>query len=195
MSSGNIETRTRILKSTLELFDSGEAGGIRMSDIAKRTGLSRQALYLHFRTRGELLVAATHHLDEICGSDERLAASRSAPSGRERLHAYIQAWGTYIPAIYSMAKVMLAMKDTDKDAAEAWGARMIDMKEGCQAAIAALARDGQLTDAHSQGEATDILWTMLSVRNWEQLTIECGWTQKQYIATTQTLAQKIFVTE
>jgi hypothetical protein len=36
---------------------------------------------------------------------------------------------------------------------------------------------------------------MLSVRNWEQLTIECGWSQRKYIETIKSLARRIFVVD
>ena len=67
------------------------------------------------------------------------------------------------------------------------------VRQGCEATINALKRDGTLSPDHTPEQATDILWTMLSVRNWEQLTLECGWPQKKYIETTKSLAQHIFV--
>ena len=195
MSSNNPETRTRILKAALNLLEASQGKGVRMTDIAKRAGITRQALYLHFSTRAELLIATTHYLDEIKGTGERLAPSRTAQSGIERLDAFIEAWGGYIPEIYGIAKALLAMKDTDEAAAGAWGERMQDMREGCEAAIDALNRDNTLSPDHSPDQATDILWTMLSVRNWEQLTIECGWPQQRYIETLKSLARRIFVVE
>ena len=65
MSSKNMQTRSKILQATLELLEAGEGGEIRMGDIAKRAGISRQALYLHFATRAELLVETTFYLDEL----------------------------------------------------------------------------------------------------------------------------------
>jgi AcrR family transcriptional regulator len=195
MSSNRPGTRTRILKAALYLLEVSQGTGVRMSDIAKRAGISRQALYLHFSTRAKLLIATTHYLDELKGSEERLAASRAAQTGIERLDAFIDAWGGYIPQIHGIAKALLAMKDTDEAAAKAWNERMQDMREGCEAAIGALNDDNRLLPAHSPDQATDILWTMLSVRNWEQLTIECGWPQKKYIETLKSLARHIFVAE
>ena len=195
MSSERPGTRIRILKAALHLLEVSQGTGVRMSDIAKRAGISRQALYLHFSTRAELLIATTYYLDELKGSEERLAASRAAQTGIERLDAFIDAWGGYIPEIYGIAKALLAMKDTDEAAAKAWHERMQDMREGCEAAIGALNDDNRLLPAHSLDQATDILWTMLSVRNWEQLTIECGWPQKKYIETLKSLARHIFVAE
>ena len=195
MSSENPETRERILKAALDLLQAGRGQGVRMSDIAKRAGLSRQAVYLHFPTRAELLIAATHHLDGLLDVEARLRPSRTAGSGVERLEAYIAAWGAYIPEIYAMARALLAMRDSDAAAAEAWDRRMQDMREGCAAAIDALARDGRLAPEQTPEEATDLLWTLLSVRNWEQLTQACGWPQDRYVAALQAAARQLFVAE
>ncbi len=164
-----------------------------MSDIAKEAGISRQALYLHFPNRADLLVATTRYLDEVKNVDARLAASRSAGTGAERVDAFIEAWGNYIPEIYGVAKALLAMKDSDQEARLAWDDRMQAVREGCEAAVKALARDGQLLSQLSIEQAADILWVLLSVRNWEQLTIECRWSQEQYISTMKSVAHRALV--
>ncbi len=193
MSSVSPPTRERLLQAVLTLLEGSQGRGVRMTDIARQAGITRQALYLHFSTRAELLVAATHYLDEVKGSEARLAPSRAAGSGAERLDAFIEAWGAYIPEIHGIAKALLAMKDTDREAARAWDARMQDMREGCEAAIEALDRDKMLSSALSPKQAADMLWTLLSVRNWEQLTRDCGWSQAAYIETLKALARRIFV--
>ena len=193
MSSEKPTTRTRILEAAWRLLESGQAEGVRMADIAREAGISRQAVYLHFPTRAELLVATTRYLDEVKNVGERLAASRSAATGVERLSAFIEAWGNYIPEIYGMAKALLAMKNTDEEAAAAWSDRMQAVRHGCEAAVDALARDGTLSPDRSAEEATDLLWTLLSVRNWEQLVHDCGWSQGHYIETMQELARRSLV--
>ena len=195
MSRGKVDTRNRILKATLALLEASRGRGVRMTDIAQRAGISRQALYLHFSTRSRILIATTHYLDELKGSEERLVPSRTAQTGTERLDAFIEAWGGYIPEIHGVARALLAMRDTDAAAAKAWDERMQDMREGCEAAIEALNRDNMLSSRHAPKQATDILWTMLSVRSWELLTIECGWQQDDYIATLKSLAQRILVAD
>lgn len=194
MSIKKTDTRSRILDAVLSLIADDPDTGLRMADIARRAGISRQALYLHFATRTDLLVATTLYVDEIKDVDARLAASRAAGSGAERLDAYIDAWGNYIPEIYGIARVLMALRDGgDAAAAAAWDSRMAAMREGCAAAVNALKADGVLSPDHPRGRATDLLWTLLSVRSWEQLTADCGWSQKAYIAHLKTSAKRLFV--
>lgn len=191
--SKNMDTRRRILVAARQLLEEGQGKSARMSDIAKLAGVSRQALYLHFKTRTDLLVATTLYLDEVKGIDQRLAASRSAPDGISRLTAFVDAWADYIPEIYGVAKALMSLQETDAEAAAAWNGRMLAVRHGCAAAIHALERDGQLSSNYSVEQATDMLWALLSVRNWEQLTLECNWSEGQYKVQIQKLVRLAFV--
>ena len=193
MSSEQINTKTRILKASWKLLESQSGKQVRMSDIARLAGISRQALYLHFKTRTDLLIATTQYIDEIKGVDKRLEASRSAQTGIDRLEAFIEAWGNYIPEIYGVAKALMAVRDTDDAAATAWDGRMQAVREGCEAAIRTLKADGQLTPEFSDKQAIDILWSLLSVRNWELFTHVCGWEQALYIQNIKKQARAVLV--
>jgi AcrR family transcriptional regulator len=195
MSSGDLQTRDRILVATVRMLEEHGGRGVRMGDIASMAGISRQAVYLHFASRTDLLVAATQYLDEVLEVDRRLAPSRAATSGVERLALFIECWGHYIPDIYGVAKALLLAQDTDEAAAAAWQDRMLAMRDGCRAAIDALHADGKLAAVWTPAKATDILWTMLLVPNWENLTIECGWSTQQYVKWMKTLAKRTFVQE
>lgn len=193
MKNEKPSTRDRILNTTLDLLQSGGGGAVRMSDIASKVGISRQALYLHFPNRADLLVAASRHVDAENEIDRRLVPSRTATTGRERLDAWIEAFGNYIPVIHGVASALLAMKDTDKAAMTAWNDRMLAVREGCAAAIEALATDEELTAVMTREEATDWLWTLLAVRNWEQLCRECGWSQERYVEVLQQTAANVLI--
>lgn len=181
MSSKNRDTRANILRATRMLLEKGQGREVRMSDIAREAGVSRQAVYMHFPTRTDLLVATTLYLDEIKNVDERLAASRSSRTGMERIDAFIEAWGNYIPEIYGVAKALMIMSDTDEAAKNAWDGRLQAVREGCHAAIVALEHDGMLKPDYTADEATDMLSALLSVRTWEHLTFGCGWSQEVYL--------------
>jgi len=187
MSSEIPTTRVRILDAAWTLLESNPGVAARMSDIAKAAGVSRQALYLHFPNRTELFIAVTRHQDAVFGVQDMLEASRAAETEEARLRAFITAWGNYIPRIFGVAKTLLVMSETDTDAAKAWNERMADMREGCAAAVAALARDGALV--MDERAATDLLWTLLSIPTWEHLTRLCGWPQARYLSEVTRLAR------
>ncbi|MBV1902744.1 MAG: TetR/AcrR family transcriptional regulator, partial [Marinosulfonomonas sp.] len=102
-------------------------------------------------------------------------------------------WGGHIPQIYGVAQALLAMRDTDEAADLAWNNRMQAVRHGCAAAVAALERDHLLGADHTSKQATDILWTLLSVRNWEHLTGDCGWSQADYIKKIKLLARRVLL--
>ena len=193
MSSETNETRTRILEATVRMLEEHGGRGVRMGDIAKETGISRQAVYLHFASRADLLSATTKYRDDLLDMDSRLAPSRAAKSGVKRLALYIEFWGNYVPEIYSVAKALMLAQDTDAAAAAAWQERMLAMRDGCRAAIEALHSDGKLAPEWTPKRATDAFWTMLLVPNWENLTVECGWSIQQYVRWMKTLAERTFV--
>ena len=122
--------------------------------------------------------------------DKRLAASREAASGRERLDAYVEAWGNYIPEIQGAARALIALQSNDDAARAAWTDRMDAIRHGCAAAVAALRADGVLVDSLSETEVTDLLWSLLSVENWEHLRQRCGWSQARYIEVVQQVARQ-----
>ena len=188
MSNNRINTKTRILDVTWRLLESGNTA-IRMADIAKAAGVSRQALYLHFPNRAELLVATTRHIDTVKNIDQRLARSRSASTGIERLQAFVEAWGGYIPEIHGISVALRAMRDTDKEAVAAWEDRMQAVRQGCEAAVRAISEDGYLKKELTENAAIDLLWTLLSVENWERLVLECNWSQSDYERTLKQISE------
>ena len=187
-------TRTKILNACRTLLEGDAGAATRMSDVAKAAGVSRQAVYLHFKTRAELLIALTRHIDEVEHVDERLIASRAA-TGLERLDAFIEAWAGYIPVIYPVGRALMAMAPTDEAAALAWKDRMDAMKQGCEAAVKALQTAGKLRESVNEKPATDMLWTLLSVRNWESLVEDCGWDQTRYLEEMKALSRAYLVSD
>ncbi|SDI54160.1 TetR/AcrR family transcriptional regulator [Lutimaribacter saemankumensis] len=188
MSRDSSETKSRILNATWKLLESGD-NAVRMSDIAKAVGISRQALYLHYPNRADLLVATTKHIDTAKNIDARLERSRSARTGGERLDAFIEAWGGYIPEIHGISVALRAMRHTDREAAEAWDGRMQAVRHGCAAAVRAIAGEGRLPPGLTPERATDLLWMLLSVENWERLVRDCGWSQADYEKEIKALAR------
>ena len=136
---------------------------------------------MHFASRAELLIATVRYVDEANGLEERLQRCREASNSIEALDAYVEFWGNYIPEIYGLAKALIAMYDTDEAAAAAWDDRMQALRDGCHGVFDCLERDQALALGWNVAEATDMMWTMLSVSLWENLTRACGWSMDQYV--------------
>ena len=60
------------------------------------------------------------------------------------------------------------------------------VRQGCEAAVRAISEDGYLKEELTEVMGVDLLWTLVSVENWERLVLECGWSQSDY---EQTLKQ------
>ena len=135
MSSEANTTSIRILEATIELLKSSRGREVRMADIARGAGVSRQAVYLHFASRAELLIAATRHVDDLLDLEARLAPSRDAVDGAERLTLYVSFWAGYLPKVYGVASALIAVRDTDPAAAQAWAAREAALRDGCAAVV------------------------------------------------------------
>jgi AcrR family transcriptional regulator len=193
MSSKNIDTRTKILEAAWRLMEERHGRDVRMSDIAQVAGISRQALYLHFESRTDLLVATTHYVDKVRGLSKRLEPWKAARTGIESLEAYVEFLGNYIPEIYGLGKALMAVYHTDEAAAAAWNDRMNAVRNGCRDTVDALIRDGMLAEGWTREEAIDLFWTLVSVRNWEHLTRDCGWPVSKYISAMQEILKKTIV--
>ncbi len=193
MSSLEKNTRTKILEATWKLMVERRGMGVRMSDIAKAAGISRQAIYLHFDTRTELMRATASYVDVVKGLDECLQTVLSATSSVEALKAYINVWGNYVPEIYGLAKALLAARETDEAAAAAWDERMACLHDGCKEIISGLAEEGNLLPEWSQEDAVEMCGTILSFQTWEQLTVECGWPVDKYVHWITVMVMRSFV--
>lgn len=193
MSSKIFDTRKKIIEIASKLLLESHGNGVRMADIAKASGVSRQAVYLHFPSRGELMIAAVRHLDDVYGLDERLKTFREARKGIDILEAFIDFWGNYIPKIYGVAKALMAARDTDGAAAAAWDDRMNSVRNGCRRTIETIEHEGLLSPEWTVDEAVDLTWTMLSIENWERLTRDCEWTVAEYVERMKLAITKILV--
>ena len=195
MSRPKSDTKTRILSETMRLMEQNRGQGVRISDVADAAGISRQAVYLHFSNRTELLVATVRFADEIHGVEARLQLFIKATTGIEMLRGYIDFWGNYVPLIYGLARALLASRAVDEAASAAWEDRMDVLRTGCRSVIECLIRDGVLRTGLDADQATDLLWSLLGIGIWENLTIDRGWSKDQYIRGIQEIAVRTFVKE
>src|SRR3954463_2094410 len=71
----------RILDAALTLITRRGDARVTMAQIAKAARVSRQAVYLHFADRADLMVALARHLDQTLGLPADIQRIADAPSG------------------------------------------------------------------------------------------------------------------
>ncbi len=167
--------------------------GVRMSDIARATGISRQAVYLHFANRTDLMLATIKYVDDVKGLDERFKALDKARDSVELLEKIIEVWGGYIPEIYGIAKAVMVTRDTDEAHAAAWRGCIDCLRAACRDVIDTLKAEKRLAQGWTRDAATEMLLTQLSIQTWEQLTVEEGWSQANYIKRLKLLLKRALV--
>lgn len=148
---------------------------VSMAEVAAACGLSRQSLYLHFGSRGGLLVALVRRADERADIHGRFLAALTRGDPGARLDACLRAWLDFVPAIHPVASALLRSRGADPEAAHAWQDRMQELRDGFGLLSRSLRADGALARGLSAPAAADALWAGSSVQAWELLAVECGW--------------------
>jgi AcrR family transcriptional regulator len=166
--------RTRILDAARRLIGENEAA-VSMSDIAAAAGVSRQAVYLHFPSRGQLFLGVVRQMDDEAQIRTRLAAALEGDDPVEALREFLLVWLRFAATIQPIATVLLATRTTDADAWSAWDDRMSELRGGHLRAARRLADAGLLRDGLDPRRAADLTWALSSVQVWEQLRFDRSW--------------------
>jgi len=170
----------RILDTALALITKRGNAHVTMAQIAKAARVSRQAVYLHFADRAALMLAVARHVDEKLGVPEEIRRMSETPTAIAMLDTMVSMQARLNPAIWAVARGLDAIRRTDPAAEQAWQDRLNDRLEGCRAIVARLRSEGSLRAGLDSPIAADLLWTLTSLRMWEDLVLERGWSAEQY---------------
>jgi AcrR family transcriptional regulator len=175
-------SKARILDAALSLIARRGDARVTMADIAKAARVSRQGIYLHFADRAVLMLELVRHVDGRRGIEAEVEKLRRAPSGVAAMRAMVSMQARLNPGVWAVARALDAVRRTDAAAERGWQDRLANRLKGCRAIIARLAADGALRPGLDESEAADLLWTLTSLRTWEDLVLERGWSAAQYEA-------------
>ena len=170
----------RILDAGLALIRKRGDARVTMAQIAKAARVSRQAVYLHFADRAALMIALARHVDETVGLPAEIQRIAAAPSGAAMIEAMVSLQAQLNPALWAVARALDAVRRTDAAAERAWQDRLDSRLKGCRAIVAQLRTEGSLAPALDPSVAADLLWTITSLRTWEDLVLARGWSPQRY---------------
>jgi AcrR family transcriptional regulator len=178
VSSNN--SKSRILDVALALITKRKGADVSMAKIADAARVSRQAMYLHFADRADLLLAVVRHADEKRGLADEIRKIAEAPTGVAAMAAMVSLQARMNPKILGIARALDAVRRNDEAAERGWQDRLKHRLSGCSQIVARLHHEGTLKPGISREEAADLLWNLTSLRTWEDLVLERGWTAEQY---------------
>jgi AcrR family transcriptional regulator len=183
-------TRERILDAARRLVESRPTAVPSMSDVARATGLSRQALYLHFPDRSSLLLAVVEHVDDREDLEAGIAAIAAAGDGAAQTRAWVEMQARRNPRIASLARALDQSRNGDDPTTAAWRDRAANRMRGATAIVQRLRHEGRVHRSWTIAEAATVVWELVSFRVWDDLVNEAGLTPDRYveIVTTAVLA-------
>jgi AcrR family transcriptional regulator len=170
----------RILDAALRLVTRKGGADVTLGDVAREAGVSRQGLYLHFADRAGLFLALVRHADDRRGLAAAIQRIQDAPSGEAALREMAATQARMNPAVWPLARAFDSVRRQDDAAERSWQERLAHRLEGCRAIVGQLAREGSLRPDLGRDVAADLLWTLSSLRMWEDLVLLRGWSARQY---------------
>ncbi|WFE89798.1 TetR/AcrR family transcriptional regulator [Roseibium porphyridii] len=150
-----------------------------MSQIASESDVSRQSVYLHFKTRGGLLLALVQRADERFEVKEGFFAALEIGDPIKRLDACMEVWFDFAVKIHPVATDLIRLRRTDSDADTAWTDRMSELRAWEHQLIQSLSDDEALSSDWSVDDAADYLWASTSIQIWDVLYNDRSWSAEK----------------
>jgi len=157
----SVETKRRLTQATLDVVAKGGVEGATTTRIAEAAGLSQAALYKHFATRNELLLAAldrlydTIHEVVLESSSEADVVERLRSIGRLHSDLIVSGRGSFI---YPLFEFLAASPESGLR--EAQGVRQLEMIQ----AVAAIVEEGKTQGSISpEVDSEQVAWQLHAV--------------------------------
>jgi AcrR family transcriptional regulator len=188
-------TRAAVLDAAWQLLSEGGAEQTTMGAVAQRAGVSRRALYLHFASRAELLLALHGHIDRALDLETSVQPIHDAPDAAAGLDAFVAHLARYHPRILAVDLALLRVADADPDVAAvvARGERL--WLETCRGISQRLADEGRLAAPWTVDTAADLLWSCMFPETLERLTVARAWPAERYEELLGVMLRRTLVTE
>jgi len=174
MSSEN--SNIRILDAALALIKRRKGADVSMAEIAKAARVSRQAVYLHFADRADLMLALVRYAHEKLGVAEQVIKLEQAANGVAAMKRWVSLQARNNPSVWPVARSLEVVRRTDEAAEQGWQDRSKHRLELCRQIVTRMYNDRVLKKRITPEVATELLWSVTSLRAWEELVLVRGWT-------------------
>ena len=173
-------TAQRILDAAEKLILERGLDGVGVETVALAAGVSRQAVYDKFGSKGGVLKAVALRVEERLGIGQTVARVSAEPDGLSKLTALFDLNQVSEPGIAPLVRVIHAARLHDETAAALWNDRMAARHAAMQEVVEQLGREGRLRRGLTVQRGTDILWSILNPLHYENLVVARGWSIGEY---------------
>lgn len=173
-------TRAAVLDATWELLVERASDEVTMAAVAERAGVTRRALYLHFSSRADLLLALHAHVDERLDLEASVRRIESAPDAVSALVAFVDHLAEFHPKILPIDLALTRAKATDPDVAALVDQGAQVWLAACRSITQRLADEGRLAPPWTVDTAADVMWNFMFPEGLQRLTVDRRWSADQY---------------
>jgi AcrR family transcriptional regulator len=180
-SGGRPETRIQILDAARAVFEEFGYYDAGLGAVAKMAGVSRQAIYLHFESKAELLTALHLHIfaTDVLPALERHPITDAA-SALEALDAMIAVDVDVVSKVWRIHEALQMARRQHPEVEATLRPREEDRYRGLLELGRRLKREGALPADIQAGMFADMLWGLTGVGTYRSLVLERGWSLEQY---------------
>ena len=180
-SDGRSQTRTRILEAARAIFEELGYYDAGLGAVAKKAGVSRQAIYLHFPSKAELLTALHLHIfaTDVVPAVERHPIT-DAVSALDALDAMIAVDVDVVSKVWRIHEALQMARRQHPEVEATLRPREEERYRELLDLGRRLKREGALPPNIRAGMFADMLWGLMSVGTYRSLVIERGWSLDQY---------------
>lgn len=179
-TSRSDRTAERILDAAEKLLLSRGLDGAGMEAVAAEAGVSRQAVYDKFGSKGGLLEAMNRRVESRLGIPQVVAGLGEESDGISRLKALLTLNRVSEPGVAPFVRILHAARLHDETAAGLWEDRMAARHTAMRGVVELLKREGKLRCGLTVQRGTDILWSILNPLHYENLVVTRGWRPSDY---------------
>lgn len=187
MSTKREATRSRVLGAARALFEERGYHDVGLEEIGAAAGVSRQAVYLHFGSKAQLLVELFGWVEEQEHLGDLLAPVLAEPDAVEALSLLVDAHARFEPGIARIADAAEAARRTAPEMDELVRGRMELRRQGMRRIVARIRAQGRLRSGWTVDDATGFVWALLSPESHRLLVREQGWSNRRWATGTKRL--------
>jgi AcrR family transcriptional regulator len=182
MSSGGLpQTRTQILEAARAMFEELGYYGAGLGAVAKQAGVSRQAIYLHFASKAELLTALHAHIfaTDVVPVLERHPVLDEM-TALEALDAIVAVDVGVAAKVWRIHEALTMARRQHPEVEETLRPREEERYGELFDLGRRLRREGALPPGIGVGTFADMLWGLMNIGTYKNLVIERSWSLDQY---------------